>query len=167
MPPLQQAVNRCVQSFNPQKNMDTKSLNGKWSGEFKYKHISGLPLTQPVKFEILLNFTDNNFTGTCTDALTLKLFDEPASIIGTYADSYISFIKRYPCMVSSDENLNPILIRDEPSVDIHYTGILSKTFFTGKYVFNGEWSLTDIYFDENGNKIFQTSEGTWTMKKSN
>ena len=141
-------------------------LNGKWIGKFKYNQVSGFPLAQPVNFEISLNFTENSFTGTCTDELTLKLFHEPATIIGTYADDYISFIKRYPCMVGSDENLNPILIREEPSVDIHYTGILSTTFFTGKYVFIGEWSLTDVYLDDQGDKVFQTNEGTWTMKKA-
>lgn len=147
--------------------METQTLNGRWIGKFEYNQIKPFTLAKPIDFEISLNFTDNNnFTGTCTDELTLKLFSEPASIIGTFSANYISFIKRYPCMLSSDEKLNPILIKDEPSVDIHYTGILSKTFFTGKFVFSGEWSLTDVYLDEQGNKVFQTNNGTWKMMKA-
>jgi len=145
--------------------METHTLNGRWIGKFKYSQIKGFTPVKPVVFEISLNFTDDNFTGTCTDELTLKLFNEPAAIIGTFSANYISFIKRYPCMVGSDEKLSPILIRDEPSLDIHYTGILSKTLFTGKFAFAGEWSLTDVYLDEQRNKVFQTNDGTWKMKK--
>ena len=145
--------------------METHTLNGRWIGKFKYSQIKGFTPVKPVVFEISLNFTNDNFTGTCTDELTLKLFNEPAAIIGTFSANYISFIKRYPCMVGSDEKLSPILIRDEPSLDIHYTGILSKTLFTGKFAFAGEWSLTDVYLDEQRNKVFQTNDGTWKMKK--
>ena len=119
--------------------METKYLNGKWIGKFKYNQIKGLPRIKLIDFEITLHFTDNNFTGSCIDELTIKLFTEPAFIVGTLSPNYISFNKRYPCMVSSDEQLNPIIIKDEPSVDIHYTGLLTKTFL-----------LANMYLQENG-----------------
>jgi hypothetical protein len=146
--------------------MNMEILNGKWRGICRYDSLPGVPEFKAVKFEMDIHFNGNNFTGTCIDEYTVKYFDEPATISGTFSPNYISFIKKYPALLTSDESLNPLVILEEPSADIHYTGILTRSFFTRRYVLTGEWSLTDIFLDETGKKQFQTNSGTWRLKKT-
>jgi|SRR5688572_1667873 len=146
--------------------MNIESLNGKWQGIYNYDKLPGIPKLKTGKFVMDIHFNGNDFSGTCEDEYTVTLFDKQATISGTFSPNYISFIKKYPALLSSDEHFNPLVIWEEPSAEIHYTGILTKTFFTNRYIFNGEWSLTDVFFDIAGKKQFLTNSGTWQMKKS-
>ena len=77
----------------------------------------------------------------------------------------ISFIKRYPALLTVDVNEQAIIIPEKPSVEIHYTGFFYKGLFSSTIRFEGEWTMTDYFLNELGEKEFYTCYGTWEMKK--
>ena len=102
-------------------------FDGRWLGEYTYGEEYGIELVGVSEsFEIDTRFDGDNFKGTVTDEITSRFFTEPGTVEGTFYGDYISMIKRYPCLVASDEDGNAIAIHTEPSLEIHYTGTLRK-----------------------------------------
>lgn len=146
--------------------MNLRSLTGRWKGEYTYGQ--GYPIElegKSVPFIMELTFDGNLFHGTCVDEESKHLFNRPAIINGVIEDNYVSFIKKYPCFWTSDENGETVLMPDIPSAPIHYTGTLRKRGLFFAYFFEGEWEVTTPVKYENGEIEYYTGFGTWTMKR--
>ena len=103
--------------------------------------------------------------GLCEDDITKKLLLKPATIEGTYQNETIYFIKRYPCLVESDTELNLKAIPTEPSPGIEYKGNLHRRMFSKKRYFKGKWEISGSLLDENKIARYYTIGGNWFMKK--
>ncbi len=112
-----------------------------------------------------IQFDGDNFKGTCSDIFTDTQFNKPATVKGTFVPNLISFIKKYPSLLIVDENNQTVVVPEQPSLEIHYTGLLYKGLFSKTFRFEGEWSMTNSYIDEQGKKQFYTCNGSWKMKK--
>lgn len=146
--------------------MKIEKLAGLWKGNFKYGNIYPEEYKDRVEFFSLdIKFDGNNFKGTCRDFFTETYFNEAATIEGTFVPNLISFIKRYPSLLTVDEKGEVLIISAKPSLDIHYTDLFYKGLFSSTMRFEGEWTITDYYLNELGKKEFYTCYGTWEMKK--
>jgi hypothetical protein len=148
--------------------MDKDLISGNWSGAYRYGrgYPAGVRGTR-VLFSIRIDPFDGIFTGTCTDTYTDEYFRAPAIIEGEIEGNRIYFIKRYPSLLTIDEQGNTIVIPDEPSVNIQYEGRLYKSFFSGKYYLKGEWNIDGSYLDDTGNAIYYSSSGSWKVSRVN
>jgi hypothetical protein len=146
--------------------MNTQSLDGNWKGEFTYGDGYEIETQgKSVKFEMILKFNGNIFTGTCIDEETKHLFKEPATIEGIFDKNYISIIKKYPCLITANEENEMVAIPDKASLQIHYTGTLRKRGLFFGYFFEGEWEVTTPIEDEEGEILYATGLGSWTMTR--
>ncbi|MGB8191379.1 MAG: hypothetical protein WCF67_05640 [Chitinophagaceae bacterium] len=144
-----------------------EKLNGKWIGEYTYGEGYDVEKNNlVVSFEMELMFDGDSVKGTCVDDETKELLPGPATLEGTLDNNFISFIKKYPCLIGNDEENKAIAVPDQPSLPIHYTGTLHKKLFTGRYVFEGEWEITSIINNEDGSREYYTGMGYWTMMKA-
>jgi len=146
--------------------MKNDKLNGLWIGTYKYGF--GYPEEYKKReepFSLNIQFEGDNFKGTCHDPFIDTHFNQPATVEGTFSPNLISFIKRYPSLLTINENEQTIVVPDRPSIDIHYTGLFYQGLFSRTIRFEGEWTMTDYYLNEFGKKEFYTLNGTWTMKK--
>lgn len=146
--------------------MDYIKLNGIWKGYYEYG--DSYPeefqrLREPFTLELL--FDDVNFNGICKDKFTESYFNKPATVQGTFVPNLISFIKKYPSLLTVDDNMQTIVIPDKPSLEIHYTGLFYKGLFSKTIRFEGEWTMTNLVITESGKKDYFTFDGTWTMEK--
>lgn len=141
------------------------NLTGKWTGTYKYG--KGYPdeyLGKQESFSVDL-IDNDGITGICNDKFISQFFDKPASIEGNYHNRFISFIKKYPCRFDIDEYGNVRVDASLPSHEIHYTGHLRRKWFSRKYYFIGEWSITESFVYPNGTKQYYTVYGSWQMDK--
>jgi hypothetical protein len=146
--------------------MNYEKLNGIWKGSYKYGNSYPEEYRNKEEaFSLDIRFDGVNFKGVCEDLYTNTLFKKPAIVEGTFVPNLISFIKKYPALLNVDENFLTVIVPDKASLDIHYTGFYYKALFSKTMRFEGEWSMTDFFLDENGKKVFFTSHGTWKMKK--
>jgi hypothetical protein len=146
--------------------MNREKFNGRWEGTFKYgkgypDNIRGTKRA----FSMELIFDDDRFQGTCEDVYTREFFNKPALVTGECKGGYIKFNKHYPGLMCADENMQTIVVPDQPSFDIIYTGYFSKSIFSRALSFRGEWSITQTFVSEQGPFEF-TVYGTWVMKKA-
>src|SRR5688572_31884826 len=115
--------------------MNNHKLNGIWKGFYKYGNMypeSYQKIAEP--FTVEMEFDGVNFKGNCKDRFSEKYFNSPASIEGTFVPNLISFIKKYPSLLTIDDNLQTIVIPEKPSLEIHYTGFSTKVFFQDPFV---------------------------------
>ena len=146
--------------------MNYKKLNGLWKGSYKYS--DSYPNDYKGKeepFSLDIQFTDVNFKGICQDKFTSDYFKTPATVEGTFVPNLISFIKKYPSLLTEDDNGQTIVVPDKPSLEIHYTGFFYKGLFSKTIRFEGEWTITNFFLNESGEKTYFTLDGTWMMKK--
>ncbi|HEX3166781.1 MAG TPA: hypothetical protein VHQ93_11025 [Chitinophagaceae bacterium] len=146
--------------------MNNHKLNGIWKGFYKYGNMypeTYQKIAEPFTVEI--EFDGVNFKGICKDRFSEKYFSSPASIEGTFVPNLISFIKKYPALLTIDDNLQTIVIPEKPSHEIHYTGFFYKGLFSRSIRFEGEWVMTDFILTENGKREYFNCTGTWNMKK--
>ncbi len=71
----------------------------------------------------------------------------------------ISFIKMYPALCTSDEAGNILVRNDQPSAEIHYSGLIVDGHL------EGEWEISAIYITEEGRPMEYVCMGTWTLYK--
>src|SRR5688572_19165181 len=115
--------------------MAVPKIEGKWVGFYSYgKSYPKEFQRKKTPFTLEIVNTDGLIKGICDDEFTLSLFGKPASIEGSAEKYSINFIKKYPGLLTLDENSQPIAIPGEPSLDIQYTGSLQKKFFSNKYI---------------------------------
>lgn len=147
--------------------MDIAKLNGAWTGTYRYGDCYPASYhNKVIPFSVEMNFTGNTFKGTCNDEYTEAQFNNhPAILEGTFVPNYISFIKRYPGLLVINEVEEIVAVPKTTSLDIHYTGMLFKAFFSKRIYFEGEWSMTDCFITEYGEKLFSTWYGTWKLEK--
>lgn len=146
--------------------MDYTKLNGTWSGYYKYgDHYPEEFKLGKEPFTLELTFDDANFKGICKDKFTESYFNKPATVEGTFVPNLISFIKRYPSLLTVDDKMQTIVIPDKPSLEIHYTGLYYKSFFSKTIRIVGEWTMTNLVLTESGKKDYFTFDGTWMMQK--
>ncbi len=141
-------------------------LSGKWKGYYRYGKEYPLKfrkLKEP--FEIEIKYDDDVFSGICIDNYTKDLFKAPAVIDGSFEGDRIYFIKRYPGLLTLDENDKPTIILNEPSYAIQYEGFLYKCFWGNDYYIKGEWSIDISYLDEGKNANYFSDTGTWKITK--
>jgi hypothetical protein len=146
--------------------MNYSKLNGIWTGSYKYGRCYPEEYkNREEPFTLEINFDDVNFKGTCHDPFTKSLFGEPALVYGTFVPNLISFIKKYPALLSADENGKVFAEPGKPSLEIHYTGFYYKGILSKTIRFEGEWNMTHFRVNESGKKDFYSLFGTWSMKK--
>ena len=149
------------------KDMDLEQLNGEWTGFFVYGN--GYPATYREKkndFTIVVNGADGMIKGECTDVFVRKYFTSPATIDGSFENGAVTFIKRYPSLLTIDENEKVTVFPDRPSHEVLYTGHVYKKLFSRKIYFKGRWDISGSFLDEDKNARYYTFGGTWEMEKS-
>ena len=97
-----------------------------WKGCFTYEEGYDELVEQytTVEFTMEITLTGDAFTGTSTDVESRDLFNEPATIKGFIDDEKMSFVLKYPCFYSKDENGELFLDHLSEHPDIHYLGLL-------------------------------------------
>lgn len=145
--------------------MPLENLTGKWLGQYTYGESYGGDMAgKSIPFVIEIQDRGHKISGLCIDDETKHLINEPATIEGSFDNNYISFIKKYPCRIITDHNLEIKAESKAPSFQIHYTGTLHKRLFSKNYIFRGQWELTCPFQDEMGEVFYHTFEGSWSMK---
>ncbi|HEX2536445.1 MAG TPA: hypothetical protein VHK69_22035 [Chitinophagaceae bacterium] len=141
-------------------------LNGQWKGVYTYGNpYSWKGKSEPFTLDIIC--WEGIIQGTCADVYTRRYFDRPAVIEGVYDDNFISFIKKYPGLLTVDEAGRDLVLHDQPSLPIHYTGAPYRRLFSRRLRMKGEWSLTQAIRNAQGQMEFYTGSGTWRMTKIN
>lgn len=146
--------------------MNYEKLNGLWKGSYKYGNK--YPAAYKIRvesFTLDIQFDGVNFKGFCHDQFTKTYFNKPAMVEGTFVPNLISFIKKYPGLLVTDEGGQTSVALDRPPVEINYTGLFYKSFFTPTIRFEGEWIITSFLLDATGKKEHYSVDGTWMMKK--
>ena len=145
--------------------MAIPKIEGKWVGFYSYgKSYPKEFRRKKTSFSLEIVNEDGLIKGICDDEFTLNLFGKPATIEG-FAEKYtITFIKRYPSLLTLDENNQPLVVAEEPSLDIQYIGSLQKKIFSNKYILKGSWDISGSFLDKHGNANYYTDEGIWELK---
>ena len=104
--------------------------------------------------------------GECIDDFVRTYFTSPAIIEGSFENGAVTFIKRYPSLLTIDENGKVAVFSDKPSHEVLYTGHVYKKLFLRKIYFKGKWDISGFFLDENKNPRYYTFGGTWEMEKS-
>ncbi|HEX7903771.1 MAG TPA: hypothetical protein VF487_07825 [Chitinophagaceae bacterium] len=147
--------------------MPKPTIEGKWIGHFVYGETYPKEFkSKKISFVIEIAKDNELIKGTCIDDLSREIFKNPAIIEGLFENDFITFIKRYPALLTEDENNNLVAHFDKPSVNIHYKGVLTKNLFSRIYFFKGEWEISGSYLDEMGQANYYTFAGKWRMQKS-
>jgi hypothetical protein len=154
-----------MQYLNISESMPIPKIEGKWTGYFKYgKSYPPGQRGKNVAFSLDIINIDGFITGTCIDELSKDLFNNPATIEGRAEEYSVSFIKRYPGLVTLNVQHQPVVVQDKPSEGIQYAGRLQNKFLSNKYVLIGQWDISGYALDEHGNAVYYTLEGTWEVK---
>lgn len=146
--------------------MNREKFNGSWKGEYTYGQ--GYPReVRGTKQEFILGmtFSDTSFDGICEDMYTRDFFKKPANISGKVIGHRIWFSKRYPSLLTADENMQTIVVPDQPSLDIIYSGYYSGGLFSRAPSFRGEWKIIAPDIEVNGKIVTPIIGGKWSMKK--
>ena len=144
--------------------MDT--IEGIWVGHLKLD--KGYPLemqTKYVSFEMEISDQNGFIQGICADDHTRYLNIAPATIVGTFKNNTISFVKTYPYLLAIDKTNKTVIVPDMPPAAVQYTGRLRKKLFSSGYFFKGTCSFSVPYVDKKGVERSHTLWSTWTMKK--
>jgi len=143
-----------------------EKLSGIWHGIFKYGNAYPEDHRKIVEpFTLDIKFDECNFNGICEDRFSKTYFNSSATVEGSFVPNLISFIKRYPGLLTIDEEFQTVALPDKPSLDIHYTGFYYKGIFSSKARFEGEWIITDYILNDAGQREYSNSGGVWMMSK--
>jgi len=146
--------------------MNEASPQGQWEGHFTYgEGYTAAFQEKKVRFALDIQVEDGVLTGYSTDSRTQGLFKEPAKIEGRVDGDSIAFIKRYPCLVTSDQDGNSILVPEQPSLDIIYAGKLHKSFLFNRYYLKGSWKITGSIPNRRGQMVQYVYRGDWKVKR--
>lgn len=141
-------------------------LRGNWKGYFKYgKGYPANSRSRKNPFEIRVKFYDGAFSGLCDDNYTRLFFKSPAVIDGVLNEKKISFIKRYPGLLTMNENGQAIADYNQPPIPVRYEGRLKKRIFSKRYYFKGTWYIDYSFIDGDGIVNNYSSSGSWRMEK--
>ncbi|MDF2381241.1 hypothetical protein JMG10_07180 [Nostoc ellipsosporum NOK] len=145
--------------------MNREKFNGTWVGEYIYG--DGYPddvQGRREEFSLHLQFDGHRFKGTCEDCFTRELFNEPATVEGEVTTGQISFIKRYPALLLTDEHGHCSVDRDQPPYEIVHHGLYTKGFFSRIHSFRGHWEIVHSFVDEEG-PYQSICSGEWWFEK--
>lgn len=136
----------------------------KWTGYFKYgKAYSLSHQLKRSRFELELNFTNLQFDGTCNDEYTQLFFDRPALVKGTIENRAIEFVKKYPALLTIDDNEQTTVDHQLPAVPIIYKGVFRKSWLRRRLYIKGTWTITSLVPGPHDSTITLTVGGKWKM----
>ncbi|HYW95986.1 MAG TPA: hypothetical protein VE870_10395 [Bacteroidales bacterium] len=139
------------------------SITGLWKGEFTLGPEYGSREGKSFDFTAELNEDDDfSIEGVCEEGETKDLFKEPVTINGFRDDEFISFVKKYPCLVLVDEQGKYFTEKEKEHPDIEYEGELDPE--TGRL--QGTFSTYNIMEDPNGRRFEVVFTGTWFLHRS-
>ncbi len=139
------------------------SINGLWKGEFTLGPEYGPRAGKNIDFTADLKEDDDfSIEGICIENETKGFFKEPVTINGFREDVFISFVKKYPCLLLVDEKGNYIVDKEKEHPDIEYEGELDPE--TGRI--EGTFSTYSIVEDLDGNRFEVVYTGTWFLERA-
>ena len=138
------------------------SLDGRWKGEYTLGPEYGSREGKSFDFTVNLNEDDDSsIEGICMEHATKDLFKEPVTISGFREEDFISFVKKYPCLVLVDEQENYMTDKEKEHPDIEYEGELDPE--TGRM--QGTFSTYNIVEDINGRRFEVVFTGGWFLER--
>ena len=139
------------------------SVSGQWKGAFTLGPEYGTREGESIDFRIEIQEDDDaEIEGVCIEQETSALFKEPVTISGFREEGFISFVKKYPCLVLLDERGNYVLEKEKEHPDIEYEGELNPE--TGKI--EGTFSTYSIVEDVEGRRFEVVFTGTWFLERA-
>ena len=135
-------------------------MTEKWIGSYVYGDAYPEAMKgSSIPFVIEWTINDGILTGTCVDDETKDYYTQPATIQGFIDNGVISFIKKYPCYCSTDDEGNITLDENRPAAEIHYSGMAVENHY------EGEWEINMTFVDEYGMLQEYDWTGTWFLYK--
>ncbi|MBN2610449.1 MAG: hypothetical protein JXB00_02735 [Bacteroidales bacterium] len=141
---------------------ETIKIAGTWLGELVYNDDHRPELQgKTMKFRLVLEENDGEFTGECVDTEGTGVIPEPASINGFIDDQVISFVKLYPHFYFVNDQVEIVKDEDKEPVEINYSGEYNAE----NEQFEGDWNAVYAVKQFTFGYAENLVSGTWVMKR--
>lgn len=115
-------------------------MQHKWKGTFAYDEAD-YGKNRTLKFEMVVDLTDNEFTGTWWDEEYATLSTELGKVKGSIKEDFITFVLNFPVNYIEEEDGTLKLDYSTEPYDVYHDGFFDER--TNEWIGNWEFKVTD------------------------